>query len=165
VDDESLADYEALIRRHPEQVSEEVRRGEPMDEQIAECWWRLPAGDDECSLRGVEVARWREESVPFDWTATVWAREFFRLDSLGLELKQRVESAILAVPGVTSADNGNWETWNITGKASGEAICRAVADVVDELADRMRAADPDEADDQAQAALDEMFRNSDDQLE
>jgi hypothetical protein len=29
--------------------------------------------------------------------------------------------------------------WYVSGKASGEALCRAAATVVDELADRMRA--------------------------
>jgi hypothetical protein len=47
---------------------------------------------------------------------------------------------MLAVPGVTSAENGNWETWYVTGDASGEALCRACVNVLDGLADRMRAA-------------------------
>ncbi len=54
-------------------------------------------------------------------------------------MQQRLESAMLAVPGVTSAENASWETWYVTGNASGEALCQAAATVVDELADRMRA--------------------------
>jgi len=42
---------------------------------------------------------------------------------------------MLAVPGVTSADNASWETWYVTDNASGEALCQAAATVVDELAD------------------------------
>ncbi len=33
-----------------------------------------------------------------------------------------------------------WETWEVNGTSSGEALCRAAASVVDELADRMRTA-------------------------
>lgn len=51
----------------------------------------------------------------------------------------RLVSALLAVPGVTSADNASWETWYVSGNASGEALCQAAATIVDELADRMRA--------------------------
>jgi hypothetical protein len=46
---------------------------------------------------------------------------------------------MLAVPGVTNAENASWETWYVTGNTSGEALCHAAATVVDELADRMRA--------------------------
>jgi hypothetical protein len=38
-----------------------------------------------------------------------------------------------------SAENASWETWYVTGTVSGEALCQACADVLDELADRMRA--------------------------
>jgi hypothetical protein len=71
---------------------------------------------------------------------TVAAREYFREDPLGQELRQRLEGAMLAVLGVTGAENASWETWYVTGTASGEALCRACVNVLDELAERMRSA-------------------------
>ena len=106
-------------------------------EELREYWERLPG--DENYLRGVEVAAW-DEPDGFEWQVTIWAREYFRDDPLGLELQQRLEDALGAVPGVTSVENASWETWEVCGAASGEALCRAAASVVDELAGRMRVA-------------------------
>jgi hypothetical protein len=121
-------------------MSEEVCRVDPdeLDEEITEAWQRLP--DEEMYLRGVEVSSGEGRGEPFDWLVTIWAREYFRDDLLGQELQQRLESAMLAVPGVATAENASWETWDVTGKASGEALCQACANVLDGLADRMRAA-------------------------
>ncbi len=122
----------------PPPEPEETRRTSSPDEEISDYWERVPA--DERYLLGVKVIsgeRFPEE--PFDWLVTISAREYFRDDPLGQELRHRLESAMLAVPGVTSAENASWETWYVTGKASGEALCQAAATVVDELADRMRA--------------------------
>ena len=122
-------------------MSEEVRQvnSAELGEEITEAWQRWP--DRESYLRGVEVASGDGlEDEPFDWLVTVAAREYFRDDPLGQELQQRLESAMLAVPGVTGAENASWETWYVTGRASGEALCRACANVLDELAERMRAA-------------------------
>jgi hypothetical protein len=115
-------------------MSEEVRQSTPPDEELSEYWERLPSSEQ--YLRGVEVAAGEEID---GWQVTIWAREHFRDDPLGLELQQRLERALRAVPGVTNVANGSWETWEVNGTASGEALCRAAADVVDELADRMRA--------------------------
>jgi hypothetical protein len=126
-------------------MSNEVVRVDPaeLDPEIAEGWVRLPG--EENYLRGVEVASGDGLNEPFDWLATIWAREYFRDSPLGRELQQRLERAWLAIPGVTSAENASWETWYVTGQVSGETVCRAAANVVDELADRMRAAyDSDE---------------------
>lgn len=100
-------------------------------------WERLPGAENH--LRGVEVAAW-DEPDGSEWQVTIWAREYFRDDPLGRELQQRLESALSAVPGVIGVRNGSWETWDVSGQPSGEALCRAAAAVLDELADRMRAA-------------------------
>jgi hypothetical protein len=117
-----------------------VRQVDPaeLDDEVPEAWQRWP--DEESYLRGVEVASgagWDDE--PFDWLVTVSAREYFRDDPAGRELQQRLEAAMLDVPGVASAENASWETWYVTGGTSGEALCRACASVLDGLADRMRA--------------------------
>jgi len=124
-------------------MSEAVRRVGPdelaeVGDEITEGWQRLPG--DENHLRGVEVVSGPGLAEPFDWLVTIWPREYFRDDPLGQELQQRLESAMMAVPGITGAENASWETWYVTGTGSGEAVRRACAEVVDELADRMRAA-------------------------
>jgi len=122
----------------PPPEPEETRQTSSPDQEISDYWERVPA--DERYLLGVDVIsgeRFPEE--PFDWLVSISAREYFRDDPLGQDLQQRLESAMLAVPGVTSAENASWETWYVTGNASGEALCQAAATVVDELADRMRA--------------------------
>jgi len=118
-------------------MGEEVREAPPPDDEFREYWQRLPGDDDH--LRGVEVGAWAQPDE-FEWQVTIWAREYFRDDPLGLELQHRLESALSAVPGVTSVENASWETWDVSGAASGEALCRAAAGVVDELVERMRSA-------------------------
>jgi hypothetical protein len=124
-------------------MGEEVRRADAAElaeigDELTEAWQRLPG--DENMLRGVEVLSGEGLGEPFDWLVCIGARQFFRSNPLGDELQQRLETAMLAVPGVTSAENASWETWYVTGMASGEALCRACANVLDGLADRMRAA-------------------------
>ena len=116
-------------------MSDEVRQTTPPDEELSEYWERLP--DDEIYLRGVEVAAGEQID---GWQVTLFAGEYFRDDPLGLELQQRLESALRAIPGVTKADRIRPETWEVNGTTSGEAVCRVAASVVDELADRMRVA-------------------------
>ena len=115
-------------------MSEEVRQATPPDEEMSEYWERLP--DDDVHLRGVEA--YTSESIGGYWQVALFAGEYFRDDALGRELDQRLVSALLAVPGATNASRTNWESWDVSGTPSGEALCRAAADVVDELADRMR---------------------------
>ena len=118
-------------------MSEEVRQATPPDEELREYLERLPG--DEVYLRGVEVAA-PDEAEDFDWQVTIWAGEYFREDPLGQELEQRLGTALRAVSGVTNVARIRWETWEVNGTSSGEALCRAAASVVDELADRMRTA-------------------------
>jgi hypothetical protein len=42
------------------------------------------------------------------------------------------------VPGLTSVAENDNETWHVTGSPSGEALVRAVASVLNDLAERMR---------------------------
>jgi hypothetical protein len=116
-------------------MSEEVRQTTAPGGEISECWERIP--DDEAHLRSVGV--YTEESLGGYWQVALSAGEYFRDNALGRELDHRLVSALLAVPGVTSASRANWESWDVTGTPSGETLCRAAAWIVDELADRMRA--------------------------
>jgi hypothetical protein len=117
-------------------MSEEVRQRTPPDEEITEYWERLPGREND--LRGVEVCT--GEALGDGWQVTIWAQEFFRQDPLGRELRQRLHRALSAVPGVTEAAEEDTETWIVLGSPSGEALCLAAANVLDELADRMRTA-------------------------
>ena len=112
-------------------MNDEVRRIEPDDEEIAEEWIRET---DEPEIRGVGASYGDEGG----WIVDVWAQEFYRQDPLGVELRQSIQAALRAVHGVTDVYEHDNESWDVTGTPSGEALTRAAAHVVDELADRMR---------------------------
>ncbi len=101
-----------------------------MDPSLTE-WLRET---DEPEIRAVSASRWDDG----DWQVSIWAQEFFRDGPLGVELRQRVASALRAVAGVTSVDEHDNESWWVTGTPSGEALTRAGASVVDDMADRLR---------------------------
>jgi hypothetical protein len=102
-----------------------------MDPSLTEEWLRET---DEPEIRAVSASK----SDDGDWQVSIWAQEFFRAGSLGVELRQRMASALRAVAGVTSAEEQDNETWYVTGTPSGEALTRAAASVVDDMADRLR---------------------------
>jgi hypothetical protein len=112
-------------------MSEDVQQIESEDEEITEEWLRET---DEPEIRGVGASYTDEGG----WIVDVWAQEFFRQDPLGIELRQRVQTALLAVDGVTQVDEQDNESWDVTGTPSGEALTRAAASVVDDMADRLR---------------------------
>lgn len=113
-------------------MSDQVQQIMPEDEEITEEWVRLT---DEPGIRGVGAFTGPEID---GWVVSIWAQEFFRQDSLGVELRQRMESVLRAVAGVTDVSEHDNEHWDVTGTPSGEALSRAAASVVDEMADRMR---------------------------
>lgn len=112
-------------------MSDEIRQVLPPGD--GEAWERLT---DDPDVRGVEVARVDEAG---GWQVTVWVMEFLREDPLETEVRRRMAAALRAVGGVTSADEQDREIWLVTGTPSGEALARAAAQVVDEMADRARA--------------------------
>lgn len=112
-------------------MNDDVRRIEPADDEITEEWLRET---DEPEIRNVG-AHYADEG---GWIVEVWAQEFFRQDPLGVELRQRIQAALRTVDGVTDVYEHDNESWDVTGAPSGEALTRAAARVVDELADRMR---------------------------
>ena len=114
-------------------MSEKVRQTTPPDEEMSEYWERMPAR--ERHLRGVEV--FTGDFFEGYWQVWIFAQEYFRQDPLGLELRRRLQTALRAVPGVTDAAEQDNETWMVSGSPSGEELCRAAANVLDELADRM----------------------------
>ncbi len=125
-------------------MGEEVEQADPPDLGIDEYWHRWPDDGKEADIRGVEVY---SEIPPgsYQWKVTVEAGEYFREGvALGRELQQRIEGALSAVPGVTGFHRQDWPEWLVYGAASGEALCRAAANVVDDMADRLRLAYDDD---------------------
>jgi hypothetical protein len=85
--------------------------------------------------RGVEAARFdRIEG----WNVTVAVMEFVREEPLEGELRRRIAAALRSVEGVESAEEMDREVWFVTGTPSGEALVRATAGVVDDLAGQTR---------------------------
>lgn len=113
-------------------MSDEVEQIEPADSEITEEWVRET---DEPEVRMVGASYGDEGG----WMVDVAAQEFYRQDPLGVELRLRIQRALIAVEGVTGVYEHDNETWDVTGAPSGEALTRAAARVVDDLADRLRA--------------------------
>lgn len=74
------------------------------------------------------------------WNVFVSVMEFIRREPLEGELRRRIAAALRSVDGVTAAEELDTEVWWVTGSCSGEALVRAVAAVVDDLAGQTRAA-------------------------
>lgn len=112
---------------------DEIRQVTPEDDEVSEEWGR----ETDEQILGVSACRIDWLGV---WHVFVAPQEFFRQDPLGLELRQRVQRAMQLVPGATGVAENDNETWHVTGSPSGEALVRAVASVLDDLAPRMREA-------------------------
>lgn len=73
------------------------------------------------------------------WNVTVTVMEFVREEPLEGVLRRRIAAALRSVEGVETADEMDTEVWFVTGTPSGEALVRAVAEVLDDLAEQTRA--------------------------
>ena len=73
---------------------------------------------------------------PAGWNVTVAAMEFVREEPLEGELRRRIAAALRSVEGVESAGEMDREVWFVTGTPSGDALVRAVAEVLDDLAEQ-----------------------------
>ena len=98
-----------------------------------EAWERVTGEPD---VRGVEAGR-----IDFadGWNVTVAVMEFVREDPLESELRRRIAAALRSVGGVETAGEMDREVWFVTGTPSGDALVRAAAEVVDDLAGQTRA--------------------------
>jgi hypothetical protein len=127
-------------------MSDGIRQIRPGDSEIREEWTRETAGEE---LRGVgafRIAGWEDKRIGWPgsgagWYVTVPVMEFVRDEPLESELRQRVMTALRGVSGVTGVTHAaehDREKWFLTGAVSGPALITAVAQVVDDLADRVR---------------------------
>jgi hypothetical protein len=117
-------------------MTDEIRLVPPDESDVDELWQRLT---DEPDIRGIEA--WADSEFE-GWCVEVSAQEFIRTDPLGTELRRRMQAALRAVDGVTEVDRHDNESWLVNGQPSGQQLTRAAADVVDELADQLRAEMP-----------------------
>jgi hypothetical protein len=118
--------------------------------------WRVQVDDsDEAWERDIEVddgeARWvgatrsRVRELPVDdssqggWNVTVAAMEFVTEEPLEGELRRRIATTLRSVEDVQTAEEMDREVWFVTGTPSGEALVRAVAEVLDEFAEQTSA--------------------------
>ena len=100
---------------------------------VDEAWERVTGEPD---VRGVGAGR-----IDFagGWNVTVAVMEFVREDPLESELRRRIADALRSVGGVETAEEMDREVWFVTGTPSGDALVRAAAEVVDDLAGQTRA--------------------------
>lgn len=98
-----------------------------------EAWERVTGEPD---VRGVGAGRF---DFAGGWNVTVAVMEIVREDPLESELRRRIAAALLSVGGVETAGEMDREVWFVTGTPSGEALVRAAAEVVDDLAGQTRA--------------------------
>ena len=95
----------------------------------AEEAWERVTGD--LDALGVEAVR---SGVTGGWQVIVAVMEFVREEPLEGELRRRIAAALGAVEGVETAEEEDREVWFVTGAPAGEALVRAAAAVVDDLA-------------------------------
>ena len=117
-------------------MNDEIRLVPADESDVDELWQRLT---DEPDIRGIEA--WADSEFE-GWCVEVSAQEFIRQDPLGTELRQRMQAALRTVQGVTEVDQHDNESWLVNGKPSGQELTRAAAEVVDQLADQLRAGMP-----------------------
>ncbi len=116
-------------------MSEYVESVEPVDEEIDQEWSRATAEPD---VRGVEAVHWKD-AEDWPWQVTVGAHEFVRNGSLADLMDERIYAALAAVPRVAQVFREDTEMWIVDGDPSGAELVTAVAAVLDELQDDIRA--------------------------
>jgi hypothetical protein len=108
----------------------DVRRVQYDDSEEA---WERDIEVDDGEVRFVEATRTDSDG---GWNVTVAVMEFVREEPLEGELRRRIAAALRSVEGVETADEMDREVWFVTGTPSGEALVRAVAEVLDDLAEQ-----------------------------
>jgi hypothetical protein len=114
-----------------------VRRVQVDDSDEA---WERDIEVDDGEVRWVGATRIRARELlgdgPFQdgWSVTAAVMEFVREEPLEGELRRRIAAALRSVEGAETADEMDREVWFVTGNPSGEALVRAVAEVLDDLA-------------------------------
>jgi hypothetical protein len=104
--------------------------------------WERDIEMDDGEVRFVEAGRidpqggWNPTVTVSGWNVTVAVMEFVQEEPLEGELRRRIVAALRSVVGVDTAEEMDREVWFVTGTPSGEALVRAVGEVLDDLADQ-----------------------------
>ena len=121
-------------------MTDDVRQV-PVDDGEVECWERVT--DDEVRRVGAQLIHLLpglNAAVEVrGWNVTVPVMEFIRKEPLKGELRPRITAALRSVEGAETAEEMDTEVWWVTGAPAGPALVRAVAGVLDDLAERIRA--------------------------
>jgi hypothetical protein len=107
-----------------------VRRVQYEDSDEA---WERDIEMDDGEVRFVEALR---NDAGGDWQVAAPVMELVREESIAGELRRRIAAGLRSVEGVETADEMDTEVWLVTGTPSGEALVRAVGEVLDDLADQ-----------------------------
>ena len=110
-----------------------VRRVQYEDSDEA---WERDIQMDDGEVRFVEALH---NDADGDWQVAASLMELVREEPLAGELRDRIAAALRSVEGVETADEMDTEAWLVTGTPSGEALVRAVGEVLDDFADQTRA--------------------------
>jgi hypothetical protein len=105
-----------------------VRRVQVEDADEA---WERDIEVDDGEVRWVEADRGHPGG---GWNVTVAVMELVREEPLEGVLRRRIAAALRSVEGVETVGEMDTEVWFVTGAPSGEALVRAVAEVLDDLA-------------------------------
>lgn len=120
-------------------VTSDVRQV-PVDDGEVESWERVTddqEGHVSARLIHLMPGLYTEAEVR-GWNVTVPVMEFIRKGPLSNELRARITTALRTVAGVETADEQDTEVWWVTGVPAGPDLVRAVAEVLDDFADRTR---------------------------
>ena len=116
-------------------MSDDIERDEDSDDDVVtEAWGR---GTNEPDIRGVGAAY----LAPYDeWQVSVNVMEFVRVGDPPYEpVRRAIEAALGSVPGTAGVEREDTETWLVSGTPSGRELVAAVAQVLDERVDELRA--------------------------
>jgi len=106
------------------------------DEAVSEVWVREVTDRREREIHGVDALRQRDGTWP--WQVDVWVMGCVRDVPLEAKLRLGIAAALRGVPGVSAVEEGDREFWIVRGDPEGVALVRAVATVVDALAEEVR---------------------------
>lgn len=104
------------------------------DDELTEEWVRRT---EEPDVRGIGATKWREPG-PWPWQVTIWAAEHVREDPLEREMRDAIDAALRAVPGVEDVEEEDREVWVVAGDPAGEALVQAAAEAIDRLQAKIR---------------------------
>ena len=116
-------------------MSDEIRRAdENTDDVVIEAWERVT---DEPDIRCVDAAYLATFQ---EWQVGVAVMEFVREgDPPAAALRAEIEAALAHDIGVEEVGHEDTEVWLVRGATSGRELTAAVAQVVDDQADKLRA--------------------------